>query len=136
MTIANLKISTRLALGFGVICVFLVLMLGFSIGTLSRVNEGTELIVNDRMPKIEAVHGVQTGINDIAIALRNMMLNDSSADREKQMANIISSRRMVKEHLDELQRTLRFPKAQALVQKMIESDAKYLKGQEELLQRI
>ncbi|HZW13180.1 MAG TPA: methyl-accepting chemotaxis protein [Noviherbaspirillum sp.] len=136
MNIANLKIGTRLALGFGVLCVFLVLLLGFSIGTLSRVNEGTELIVNDRMPKIEAVNGVQTEINDIALALRNMMLNEDKADREKQMAEILSSRRTVKENLDLLQRTVRFPKAQALVQQMIESDAKYLKGQEELLQRI
>jgi methyl-accepting chemotaxis protein len=136
MDIANFKIGTRLALGFGVLCALMVLMLAFSITTLSRVNEGTELIVNDRMPKIEAVIAVQTEINDIAIALRNMMLNDDKADREKQMAEIMSSRHMSKENLDLLQRTLRFPKAQALVQQMIDADTKYRKGQDELIQRI
>ena len=136
MNLANLKIGTRLALSFGAMGLFLVLVLGFSITMLSRINDGTELIVHDRMPKIEAANALQTEINDIAIALRNMMLNEDPADRKLQMAEIESSRRAVQEQLDGLQKSLRFPKAQELLQRMIKANDQYLKGQDALIQRI
>jgi methyl-accepting chemotaxis protein len=136
MNFANWKIGTRLALSFGAMGVFLIFILGLSLTMLSRVNEGTELIVNDRMPKIERVNALDKEINEIAIALRNMMLNDDATDRKNQMAAIETSRRAVKEHLDVLQRNLRFPKAQALMLQLIETDAKYAKGLEQLLRRI
>ncbi|WP_136419583.1 methyl-accepting chemotaxis protein [Herbaspirillum sp. ST 5-3] len=136
MKIANMKIGTRLALSFGVMGVFLVLVLVFSVSMLSRVHDGTELIVNDRMPKIEAASELQTEIDDIAIALRNMMLNEDKADRQKQMADIEESRRVAKEQLELLQRSLRFAKAKDLAQRMNEANDKYLKGQDELIRRI
>ncbi|HJV76054.1 MAG TPA: methyl-accepting chemotaxis protein [Noviherbaspirillum sp.] len=136
MNFANVKIGTRLALGFGTICVLLIGILGFSITMLQRVNQGTVLIVHDRMPNIEAANRLQTEINDIAIALRNMMLNEDKADRQKQMENIAASKRAAQEQLDALKRVLRFPKAMELLQQMNESNDKYQKGQEELVRII
>ena len=51
MSIANLRIGTRLALAFGALCVALVFMAGQGVVMLGRVNEGTDTIVNMRMPR-------------------------------------------------------------------------------------
>jgi len=136
MKIQNLKIGVRLGLGFGVICAFLVFIAGLGITMLGRVNDGTDLIVQDRMPKIEMTSELQTELNDVAIALRNMMLNDDKADRQKQLDEIASSRSLMKERLDTLQRSLHAPKAKELLQQMIEADGKYARGLDELIKRI
>jgi methyl-accepting chemotaxis protein len=136
MNIANLRIGTRLTLGFGAICALLVFIVGLSTTMLGHINDGTDEIVNDRMPKIEASNALLAEINDIAIALRNLMLNDDKADQQRQMEEIMSSRRDSATRLQELQRTLRVPKAKELLAQMIEANDKYVKGQDEIIKRI
>jgi methyl-accepting chemotaxis protein len=136
MNIANLKIGTRLALGFGVICALLVFLLGLSTIMLGRINDGTSEIVNDRMPKIEASNALLAEINDIAIALRNMMLKEDKADQQKQIDEIMSSRRDSSARLQELERTLRVPKAREVLVQMMDANDKYVKGQDEIIKRI
>jgi len=103
---------------------------------LGRINDGTNEIVNDRMPKIEASNALLAEINDIAIALRNLMLNDDKADQQRQIDEIMSSRRDSSMRLQELQRTLRVPKAKELLAQMIEANDNYVKGQDEIIKRI
>ena len=83
MKLATLNIGKRLALGYGLICAMLVLMIVMSNAMLGKINVGTDEIVHNRMPRIALTNRMQAEINDIAIALRNTMLSDDAADREK-----------------------------------------------------
>jgi methyl-accepting chemotaxis protein len=136
MNITNLKIGTRLAVGFGAICAALVFMVGQGTVMLGRVNDGTNEIVNRRMPRIAAVNRMQSEVNDIAIALRNMMLNDEAADRARQVEEIVSSRKEIENLLVMLDSTLTNPKAREILAVQKEANGKYVKGQLELLQLI
>ena len=102
MKLANLNIGKRLALGYGVICAMLVLMIVMSNAMLGRINAGTNEIVNGRMPRIELTNRVQAEVNDIAIALRNMLLTDDAADRERQVRDIMASRAAMDDMLAKL----------------------------------
>ena len=106
MKLANLKIGTRLALGFGIICAMLVLMAALSNAMLARVNAGTDEIVNGRMPKIEMTGHMQADINDIAIAIRNMMLTDDPDDRQKLVEEVMEHRRSMNAILAGLDKSL------------------------------
>jgi len=132
MNITNLKIGTRLAVGFGAICAALVFMVGQGTVMLGRVNDGTDEIVNRRMPRIAAVNRIQAEVNDIALALRNMMLNDEPADRARQVEEIVSSRKEVETLLAKLDSTLTNPKAREILARQQVAYARYAKGQEEL----
>ena len=136
MNLANLKIGARLGAGFGMICVLLVAIISIGIIMLGHVNEGTKLIVNDRMPKLEAIDALLVEVDDIAIALRNMMLYEDKADRQMQLDEILTSRREAKARLASLEQTLRVPKARELLRKMVDADDKYVKGQDELIRLI
>ena len=136
MNISNLNIGKRLALGFGAICLMLVLVTILSVHMIGKVNASTDLIANDRMPKIETANALDRNISDIAIALRNMMLTDAAADRQRQAELIAGLRQESQKNLDKLDRTLHLPKARTLLASMIESNAKYVKGQDELLKLI
>jgi methyl-accepting chemotaxis protein len=133
MNFANLSIGKRLGLGFGLICLMLVAIIAISSKMLGQINDGTDEIVKNRMPKIEATNSLIDEINDIAIALRNMMLNEEPADRAKQTEVIMGSRKEIERILTELDRTLQRPDARQLLAEMKTLTARYTAGQEDLI---
>jgi methyl-accepting chemotaxis protein len=136
MKLANLKIAQRLALGFGALCVLLVAIQVFGINMLGKVNDGTAELANRRMPNIAATYGVLSEVNDIAIALRNMMLSDDPADRQKQSEEVMQSRREMQARLAALHANLSKPEALSLFERMTSANERYVHGQDELLKRI
>jgi methyl-accepting chemotaxis protein len=136
MKLANLKIAQRLALGFGALCLILVAIQTFSINMLGKVNEGTADLVSRRVPNIVATSLVLAEVNDVAIALRNMILSADPADRQKQRDEIVSSRKAGLENLEKLQQNVISPQGRALLERMTAANARYIKGQEEMMTRI
>jgi len=134
--IANLKIGKRLALGFGVVCAMLVLMAALSNAMLARVNAGTDEIVNGRMPKIEMTGHMQADINDIAIAIRNMMLTDDPADRDKLVEEVMEHRRSINGILAALDKSLVSARGKELLAQMKLETANYASGQDKLIRLI
>ena len=68
MNLVNLNIGKRLGLGFGLVCLMLVCMIATSNMMLGRINTGTDEIVNNRMPRIEATGGV-FGLNIVLVTV-------------------------------------------------------------------
>ena len=136
MNIANLKIGTRLAAGFGFLCVALVFMVGQGTFMLGKINEGTDTIVNKRLPRIELSTRLQVEVNRIALSLRNIMLSDQDADRAAQHEAIAASRSKIDATIAELDKALTSERGRALLRKQQEFDAKYLKGQQALLKLV
>ena len=136
MNLANLNIGKRLGLGFATICTMLVCMVAMSNNMLGRINDGTDEIVNKRMPRIEAANDLIDQVNDIAIALRNMMLTTEQADRQKQHENVLASRKEIERLLAELDRTLQHPRARQLLAEMNTHTVRYTAGQEQLIKHI
>ena len=136
MKLANLKIGTRLALGFGIICAMLVLMAALSNAMLARVNAGTDEIVNGRMPKIEMTGHMQADINDIAIAIRNMMLTDDPDDRQKLVEEVMEHRRSMNAILAGLDKSLASARGKELLAQMKQETASYVSGQDKLIRLI
>jgi methyl-accepting chemotaxis protein len=136
MKLANLKIAQRLALGFGALCLLLVLIQVFGITMLGRINEGTDDLANRRVPNIVATSAVLAEVNDIAIAVRNMILSADPADRQKQIEEIASSRRLARENLDKLGKGLVYANARALHGRMTDAFEAYIKSQESMLKLI
>ena len=81
MSIANLKIGTRLGLSFACICLLLALIVGIGLTRLSLLNASTDAIVNSNWIKATAAADARSVTNNIAIALRNMMLTEDADDR-------------------------------------------------------
>ena len=136
MKLANLKIGKRLTLGFGLICAMLVLMIVMSNAMLARTNAGTAEIVHNRMPRIALTNRMQAEINDIAIALRNMLLTENAADHERQVRDIMTSRASMDGILDQLEDALADPKAVDLLARMNKEAAQYAVGQDTIIKQI
>jgi methyl-accepting chemotaxis protein len=136
MNIANLKIGNRLALSFGLVCALLVVIVITSTTMLGRINQSSTVIAEDHLPKIEKANRLLDNVNDVALALRNMMLNADPIDRQKQVEIIMSSRKQAQQVLSELDAVLLVPKARDLLQKTLVANDKYIAGQDVLLKLI
>jgi methyl-accepting chemotaxis protein len=136
VSLKNLNIGHRLGLAFGVICLMLVVIVVLSGAMMARINEGTAAIAQNRMPKIAAANAALGEINDIAIALRNSIMFTDAGDRQKQIDEVMDSRRSLLKLLADLDKTLRSPKGVALLRQMETLNTQYIKGQDELLQKV
>ena len=136
MKLANLNIGKRLALGYGVICAMLVLMIVLSNAMLGRINAGTDEIVNDRMPRIDLANRVQDETSSIAIALRNMLLSDDATDRAAQVETVMTSRRAMDATLASMRATLQSAKGRALLETIEQEAALYKSAQERLIRHV
>jgi methyl-accepting chemotaxis protein len=136
MNFANFKLRTRLALGFGVICAMLIVVLVLAMTMLGRVNQGTKDIVQQHMPKIEAATGILDETNNISVALRNMMLNDDAADRKLQTEKVMKARSAIQSLIDKDHAEGATGAERELANKTAENNIKFVKDQDELLKRI
>ncbi|WP_020654512.1 methyl-accepting chemotaxis protein [Massilia niastensis] len=130
MNLANLKIGKRLALGFGLVCSMIVVMIVLSNAMLARLNEVTDQIVHHRMPRIEATGKLLGEVDSVALAMRNMMLTEEAAARQAHAETIHASRRKLGEIMTGLKATLRNGKSRELLARMEQELADYAAGQD------
>jgi methyl-accepting chemotaxis protein len=136
MKIKDWKIGTRLGMGFGAICLALVFMVGQGVVSLSRVNDASDTIVDKRIPRLDMASRLLAEVNDIAIAVRNMMLSDDAGDRAKQVDEIMSSRKESETILAALDKALESQRGRALLRQQQDLNARYEKMQEELVRMV
>jgi len=136
LALANLRIGKRLALGFGLICIMLIVMIVLSNAMLARTNAGTDEIVNGRMPRIALTTQMQDRINDIAISLRNMILSESGSDHRRQVKDIMAARAAMDAILVKLRASLHNPKAIELLAQMEKETALYKAGQDAMIKHL
>jgi methyl-accepting chemotaxis protein len=75
MGIGNWKIGYRLAAGLGVSIVFMIGIAVIGIGNLGKLNNNTNDLATDKVPKVILAYETIGGLNDIARAMRNAMLS-------------------------------------------------------------
>jgi methyl-accepting chemotaxis protein len=136
MNLANLRISVRLAGGFGLVCALLILIVGLSITMLGRINQGTDGIVKGTVPTLLAAGVVLNEANNISIAMNNAMLTNDGADREKQIGEAIRARGVIVGIYDAVRGKIGDPKALAIFEEADLATTKLVKTQDELQRRM
>ena len=100
MNLSAWSVRSRLTLGFGVVCALLLAIVLVGLFGMGRMEARVDEIVNDRQPKIDAANTILTHSDIIAIALRNMMLNQDAADRQKQVDVITQAREVANQNVE------------------------------------
>ncbi|HEX8405760.1 MAG TPA: methyl-accepting chemotaxis protein [Duganella sp.] len=85
MNSKNIKVSTRLRIGFGAILSMLVIVIGLSINYLGTLNAGTDAIVTETYPKVLQAQNLMNLNNKVARSLRNALLIGDEAKAAKEV---------------------------------------------------
>ncbi|GGY28668.1 methyl-accepting chemotaxis protein [Pseudoduganella albidiflava] len=83
MNLSNLRIGARLALGFAVTIVIMLLMSMIGISRIQEVAGRTEQLVNDRYAKVTLLNNMRSQVNRGAQAVRNAMLTPDAAQTQE-----------------------------------------------------
>jgi len=132
----NLKIGTRLSLGFGFLLLLMLVVGGYGIRSIQTLNEDVNLLVNDRMVKVEQANTLIGNINIIARALRNIIIDEDKARQADELRRIADSRKIAGDLFETLGKTIKSEKGSALVKKGADFRALYVRSTEAYMELI
>ena len=133
MNSKNLKVSTRLGIGFGVILVMLVVTIALGIFYLSVLNSGTNAIVTDNYPKVIQAQTLMNLNNKIARSLRNGLLRKDDAQVAKEFAVVEENRQQIAVEAKKLDAMVESSAGQALFDAVDAAYPPYTKSIDEVI---
>ncbi len=125
MNFTAMKVSTRLALGFGILFLLIAVMGGSSMLKINAVDESFHLVVDDRYPKIASLNEIKNNLNQVARSMRNMLIMTSPADVTREIDRIASARNDNVERLDKIRTQIHAEKGKAFLAALVEARGKY-----------
>jgi methyl-accepting chemotaxis protein len=132
----NLKLSTQLKLGFGILVLLIVLMGGISLAKLPAVADAFQKVTDERVPRVAALNEVKGGLNQIGLSMRNMLIMSEPADVKKQVEQIKATRKSVGDTLEKLQAEIKNEKGKAMLAKIIEARNAYVPAQVKFIELV
>lgn len=129
----NMKVGTKLGLGFGLVLFLLVLVAVVGITRAIAINEKVEIATQDAWPKVEKVEEGMGAVYRIAIFTREMVIATTPEKRAQSKANILEERAAVGKIWDELAPTIKSPKGKELLQDVLNTRVKYVEVQNRLI---
>jgi methyl-accepting chemotaxis protein len=106
MSIANLKIGVRIGIGLSLALIFMIAMSAISIHNLGKLDVSTNDLATDKVPKVILSYEVIGSVNDIALALRNLMLTTDPEAVKKELAKVEARKTEITATLDKLQKLI------------------------------
>ncbi len=99
----NLKIGTRLSLGFGILLMLMLVVGGYGIKSIKALHEEIDLLVEDRMVKVEQANSIIDNVNVIARSLRNIIIDDDKGHQADELKRIAEARKTAGELFESLE---------------------------------
>ncbi|RXZ38140.1 HAMP domain-containing protein [Oxalobacteraceae bacterium CAVE-383] len=133
MKLSNMKIGSRLALGFGIVIALLIAITVLSNMQLGRLNGSLEQITNERYPSVALANTVQIQVNKIAIDLRDLLLTNDDEKTKLLGADAIAADQKMNASLKLAADTAKSEEDKRLVNAAIAARDAYLPARDKLL---
>jgi methyl-accepting chemotaxis protein len=111
----NLKISTRLVLGFGSMIVLMVIMTIVTILLSTRADDQFHVVTDELMPKIDLLHKTKEQIFATELALTHVVLDFNPENVKRQQAVVEAGRQKITQAFEELSRLVVHDKGRAML---------------------
>jgi len=132
----QLKVGTRLAAGFGTVLVLMLIVIGFALGKIALLNDGTRVIVDEVWPKVDLARDSQALVDQTAIALRNMMLTHDEQDARQQREHLSAARKEIDAKLRKLQQLATNEQGRQKLTALLALRARYVAESDKVLEVI
>lgn len=129
----NMRIGIRLTLGFAIVLAMMVIVGAIGILEVRSVAESTDTITQRRWPNTVASNDFIDGINEISLALRNIMLSSDPAFQESEMNRIANVRKRIDERTAWLEQSVNTERGKVLLAQMKERRAKFAAASDQAL---
>lgn len=124
-TIKNMTVKKQLLNGFGGVCILMVIISIASIVEMRFISKDINNIVDDRWPKTVWANDIADNVNLNARALRNMILTEDRKEIDKQLDRIKEADKVIKERMENLDKTVASEKGKEILKALEDSEAAY-----------
>jgi methyl-accepting chemotaxis protein len=126
MNFSDMKISTRLILGFGMMAMLIALMGLITVTKISTVDEDFHAVSEDMTPKVISLYEIQGNLSIVARATRNMLLLSDPAAVQKELARISDARKDIGERMTKLETAIKSDAGKVAFTKLVEVRTAYV----------
>lgn len=123
----NLKIGVRLAIGFGVLLLLMLVLGGVATREISVLKGDVHEITDEFFPATVLANDVIDNVNLVARSLRNIALAADQGEIEQEKQRITNARGIIKDRLEKLQKYAHNDQDKAMLQKIIDAREQYVK---------
>jgi len=120
---SNMKVATRLALGFGAVVLLLLVLSTVSMVRMAAMDQDIDLIMEDRYPKVVLANEAAMRTLDNARQVRSMLLTTNEDEREKYKAAAEANRAKVADALAKLDKLISTDKGRQLFKDITDKSA-------------
>ena len=133
-TKSEMKVSTRLALGFGALVCLMLIIGGSAWLAMNSITHRLNEVIEDKVPKLEWIASINYNVLDIARGLRNALLEaQDPAIMEKHITQVMEARKRIKETIEKLEPRLVQPEAKATMKRILEARSAFVEGQDTVI---
>jgi methyl-accepting chemotaxis protein len=125
MSFSNLKIGTRLGIGFAAILTLLALVVGIGMVRMSGLNDNVVQLAERRLPIIQMSSDWIIAMLQTSRHTRNMLILDDPEKIKAEVNGVMKLKQQRKAYMEALQKSITGAEGQALLQKVIDSRAVY-----------
>ena len=133
MKTSRISVANLLMIGFGLICAFLAAVIALGLSEQAKLNAATASMADQHWPRIELATEVRLRVTDIAVSLRNLLLTDDAAVRQRQIDNITRYQADTDASVADLARRAGAPQEAAALQQVQRVLQDYAGGQQQLI---
>jgi len=132
----NLSIAKRLTFGFSALVLMLATMGGLSLWQVRGIEANVATVTADLMPKQKRLVEMELQVNEIARAMRNLMIMDQPTDLKAQRDDIAGSRKAILGHIDALESSIASTEGKQFLAQMLTAREAFVASQERFFQAL
>jgi len=125
----ELKLATRLTLGFGVLTLLIASIAGMTLARLPTIEGAFHKVTDERIPRVAVLNEVKGNLNQIGLSMRNMVIMSETDEQKKQVEQILAARKTIGDDLDKLRTEITSERGKVLLTKVFDARAAYIPAQ-------
>src|SRR5690606_15757418 len=132
----NMKVGTRLGLGFGVVLVLLAAIALLGISRMNMLNQSIDELALNRFPKTVWANNVINALNLNARSLRNALLLSDAEAQNKELERVAEAQVIITENLKRLEQTIDTEEGAKVLETVRSVRAEFIKERDYLMELI
>jgi methyl-accepting chemotaxis protein len=134
--LSNFKIGTRLALGFSVMLLIMVIICGIAMSSFSRMNKKIDVITDDKWPKTVLLNDIIGKVNLVAGSLQSALIASDQDQRKSDLERLATTSEAITKRFDELDRTITTPEGKATLKVLKDQRSAYREVLKEVIELV
>jgi methyl-accepting chemotaxis protein len=134
MNLDQLKIRTRLALGFSVMALLMAMLGAAALYNLMNIHQEFAGVMDDAYPKVVIAADIKAVNNEVSQAIRNLFIMSDPDDLKAQYDVIAASSKHTNDNIEKLQRMISSDAGKAALEKLQTARAQYRKPRDRVVE--